>query len=334
MKNDNSSNIIKKYRNEIAILKLLSGTLLICFPDIAPASFLLYQGIRAVGWDQIKSHSLELIETYQQAKRVFTTNLPGIKSNIYKLHTLEGKLDKLNEDFTNGRLNETEYQKQLDTISKEMEGLKRLISDLSITFNQISQSTESDKFKDLTIKIYSTLYMCIATASSSTAATFTIGMNIGKVLSNRINIYLNAHKVDVKRFANDYITMIHANVSSPLLLEVSKEIESEKIISSVVELSSSIFGLLSTYFLRKLARTISSCMTGAELVVSGIEDLFDPMLKYSNVNTIIQASIMCIGITRFAAGQSSPKGAIKVLLAPLNFLELAVQAIFVKEVKL
>jgi hypothetical protein len=215
-----------------------------------------------------------------------------------------------------------------------MQSLKYLISDLSRTFNQISQSTESDKFKDLSIKIYSTLYMCIATASSSTAATFTIGMNIGKVISNRINIYLNANKEEVKSFANHYITMINEKCSSPLLLEVSKEIESEKIVSTVIEISSSMLGLISTYFLKKLSRTLSSCMTGSELIVSAIEDLFDPSMRYSNIYTIIQGSIMCIGITRYLAGQSSPKGIVKILLSPLNILELTVQAIFVKEMKL
>jgi len=79
---------------------------------------------------------------------------------------------------------------------------------------------------------------------------------------------------------------------------------------------------------------MSACMTGAELIVQGIEDLFDPSLRYSYIYTIIQGSIMCIGITRIMACAASPKGYAKVLLSPLNVIELTVMAIFVKEVKL
>jgi hypothetical protein len=333
-RNNNNNKNINKYQNEIALLKLSTGILLILYPDLFPATFLLYSGIRAIGLHQLRDQSMELIETYRRVKVTFLTNLPAIKDNFNKLSILEMKLEEVNDNFSNGRLDEFEYQRQLDSLTNEMEILKVLISDLSRAFNQISESAEHDKFKDLSIKIYSTLYMCIATASSVNAATFTIGMNIGKVVSNRINMFLNAHKDQVKLFANRYINQLTDSVSSPTLQQLSKDIEGEKIVATGVDIASSIIGLVSSYFMQSFARTINTCFSGAELIVSGIEDIFDPTLRYSSMYTLLQGSIMFIGITRILAGHSKPTGLMQIILSPLNILEISIQAIFIKELKI
>jgi hypothetical protein len=315
-----------------AIKALTGSTILLYGSEISPKTLLLAQGVRAVGWPLIKDRVGDLAASFGRAKKVAEASYPEVKKNMAELKALERDLLALKKELEEGKITEANYKAKQDIIVKDITKAKKVISSLGNIFNHIKDAVDPQHVKDVLLQLYASAISCAATASSSVASSCAVGVNLGSMLTSRLQGFVKNNKKAIVTELTKGAKLAKGSPVSEIADSVLAEIQDDNFIDNALHVVGASVGLITSFFFRQVSHTIGSCALGAELLLTSIEDVLEPVFDKFNlpkealhtktgVLATLHGSLITLAVARALRGKAKPTGLAAVVLSPLQVIE-------------
>ena len=286
---------------------------------------LILQGVRVTGTTEIINKSLnDLYETYKRTRAAIRENMPTLS----EIAELERKLSIAAADLKGGKISPQNYEK----ISRDMKDLQQSIQRSQSFIHSVVSAVNPQHLGDIMKGLHVYLLSVTAVATSTTAATITVGLNIGRTISERTYSVLyqkNINEGDASSSSNANSSSSHESVSA------------EEWVKSLVQFVGNSIGLSISYFMQKTSLMFGAAMMGSEFMITAFEDVIDPYLERAKIPTlksnhaakvVIQSSLVAVGfLSQLRGGQTY---GLKFIMYPLYLSEAIIQTyIFARIVK-
>ena len=279
---------------------------------------LILQGVRVTGTELMDKSLNELYETYKRTREAIKENMPTMS----EIADLERKLNTAANDLKGGKITAQNYEK----ISKDMKDLQQSIQRSQSFIHSVVAAVNPQHLGDIMKGLHMYLLSVTAVATSTTAATITVGLNIGQTISER------TYSVLYQKNLCDASTSSSSNDSA---------VSSEEWVKSIIQCIGNSVGLSISYFMQKTSLMFGAAMMGSEFMITAFEDSIDPYLERAKLPTlkanhaakvVIQSSLVAVGfLSQLRGGQIY---GLKVIMYPLYLSEAIVQTyIFARIIK-
>ena len=284
---------------------------------------LILQGVRVTGTELMDRSLNDLYETYKRTRAAIKENMPTLS----EIADLERKLNAAANDLKGGKITPQNYEK----ISKDMKDLQQSIQRSQSFIHSVVAAVNPQHLGDIMKGLHMYLLSVSAVATSTTAATITVGLNIGQTISER------TYSVLYQRNLNDASTSSNATSSS----SQNDSVSAEEWVKAGVQFIGNSIGLSISYFMQKTSLMFGAAMMGSEFMITAFEDLIDPYMERAKLPTlkanhaakvVIQSSLVAVGfLSQIRGGQTY---GLKIIMYPLYLSEAIVQTyIFSRIVK-
>lgn len=277
---------------------------------------MLLQGIHVVGTELLDKSLNELYETYVRTRRAIKENLP----TAAELADLEAKLVAAADDLKGGRITASNF----DLVAKDMTELQVALKRSQSFVHAMLAAVNPQHLGDVAQNLHVYLLSVTAIAHSTTAATITVGLNIGHVLSERtFYLFVEARQ------------LLGGKSAAAAIADADRDggdvVNPDKWTKTVIQVVGNSLGLSLSYFMQKISLMFGACTMGSEYLLSGFEDLVDPALERMRLPTLrgnhaarvaIQGSLVAVGFCSQLRGGSF---GVRFLLSPLFLGEAVIK---------
>ena len=282
---------------------------------------MLLQGMKVAGVDDLMHKSLDdLYDTYIRTRKAIKDNMPSAA----ELMELEKKVTKAAKDLQETKISSGDYNK----LSQDLSDLRQVLQKSSSFFHSVSTAVNPQQLSEIVRNLHVYLLSITAVAASTTAATITVGMNIGKVISDRT---YNAI-VELSGFVN--VKQTSEATSSPNATTNGESNKANDVwVRYTVQVIGNSIGLSISYLMQKTSLMFGGCIMGSEYILNSFEKMVDPLLMRSNLPTLsmnasakvaIQSSIIAFGFISQLRGTSI--FGLKLFMTPFYISEACIEA--------
>ena len=278
---------------------------------------MLLQGIHVVGTDLLDKSLNDLYETYVRTRKAIKENLP----TAAEVADLEKKLRAAAEDLKGGRITASNY----DVVAKDMKELQVALQRSQSFIHAMLAAVNPQHLTDVAQNLHVYLLSVTAIAHSTTAATITVGLNIGHVLSERtFYLYVEARQ------------LLGGKSAAAAIADADRDdgdvVNPDKWTKTVIQMVGNSMGLFFSYTMQKISLMFGACTMGSDYLLSSFEEIVDPALERMRLPTlrgnhaarvVIQSSLITFGFYTQLRGGSA--FGVRFLLSPLFLSEAVIK---------
>jgi hypothetical protein len=298
----------------------------------------------------------ELYITYKRARVAIKENMPSTS----ELLELKNKLEKAATDLKSAKITTGDYEK----IAKDMRDLDVAMKRSESFIHALIAAVDPNRLAEILCNLHVYLLSITAVAASTTAATITVGLNIGRVISERTYYVILELR---KRYGKDSLENKPAETAVPAEAAATSDlrklnppltpttttttsttstqltrtndqdgtVSNEEWLRSAIKFIGNSIGLSIAYAMQKTSIAFGGCVMGSEYIISAFEDLVDPFLEKNKLPSLrsnasakvaVQSTLVAIGFLSQLRGGSRGFGFVKTFMSPLYITEAAVQA--------
>lgn len=292
---------------------------------------LILQGIQVAGTELMDKSLNDLYETYKQTRLAFKENMPSVAEIV----DLQRKLAAAADDLRGRKITPENYQK----VAKDMEELQTALHRSQSFMQSVMAAVNPSHLGEIMRSLHMYCLSVTAVATSTTAATITVGLNIGRTIADR-TYYMTLEFREWMGYKN---VLTNGSVESPANGRDGNELQAnrEEWVKMLIQIAGNSIGLSISYFMQKTSLMFGACMMGSDFILTAFEDLVDPYLEKAKfptlkgnqaAKTMIQSSLVAVGfVAQIRGGRSF---GLKFVMTPLYITEAIIQTyIFARIIK-